>query len=74
MAPDISPLGRRVGQRIRKARLERDLTQEDVAFKVGISASYLGQLERGGRGLTLEKLVKIARALKVDPSELTKGI
>ena len=74
MTADISPLGRRVGQRIRKARLERDLTQEDVAFKVGISASYLGQLERGGRGLTLEKLVKIARALKVDPGELTRGI
>jgi transcriptional regulator with XRE-family HTH domain len=50
------------------------MTQEEVAFRVGITASYLGQLERGGRGLTVEKLVKIAKVLKVDPAELLKGI
>lgn len=59
---------------MRAQRQKRDMTQEEVAFRVGITASYLGQLERGGRGLTVEKLVKIAKVLKVDPAELLKGI
>jgi transcriptional regulator with XRE-family HTH domain len=74
MATDSSSIGYRVGYRMRAQRQKRDMTQEEVAFRVGITASYLGQLERGGRGLTVEKLVKIAKVLKVDPAELLKGI
>jgi transcriptional regulator with XRE-family HTH domain len=69
-----SAIGVKVGHRIYEARRKRNLTQEVVAFKVGISASYFGQIERGGRGLTVENLVKIAQAMKVDSSELLRGV
>lgn len=74
MATDSTSIGYKVGNRIRAKRNSRNLTQEEVAFIVGITASYLGQLERGGRGLTVEKLVKIAQALNTDPSEFVKGM
>lgn len=50
---------KRLGNRIREERLKLRLTQERLAEELGISDSYLGQLERGERSMTLETLVKL---------------
>jgi transcriptional regulator with XRE-family HTH domain len=71
---ELSRSHKRIGQRVRKFREDRGITQEDLAYKIDISSSYMGQLERGERNLNVDKILKIARALKVDPGDLLKGL
>lgn len=54
-----------LGKRIREERLKLRLTQEKLSEEVNISDSYMGQIERGERSLTLENLVKVANRLGV---------
>ena len=63
-----------IGLRIAYYRKKKDLTQASLAQKVGMSASYLGQIERGNRGnsFSLEILYQIADALEVDVNLLMK--
>ena len=51
-----------LGKRIREERLRLNLTQEKLAEEVGV---YIGQIERGERSLTLDKLVKVVNRLGV---------
>ncbi len=59
-----------IGQRIRKARHDKLLTQESLAEKAGISASFLGHIERGSRIASIETLVRLANALDIDANAL----
>jgi transcriptional regulator with XRE-family HTH domain len=54
-----------LGKRIREERLRLNLTQEKLAEDVNISTAYLGQIERGERSVTLEKLIPLANRLGV---------
>ena len=54
-----------LGRRIREERLKMNLTQEKLAEDIDISTAYVGQIERGDRNLTLDKLVLIAKRLGV---------
>lgn len=56
---------RMLGKRIREERLRLNLTQERLSEDIEISTAYLGQIERGERSLTLDKLVKLANRLGV---------
>ncbi|MEE8586086.1 MAG: helix-turn-helix transcriptional regulator [Acidobacteriota bacterium] len=49
------------------------LTQADLASKVGLSAGHLGQVENGRKALSVESLLLIAKALRVEPFELMPG-
>lgn len=60
----------KVGQKIKQLRTELKLTQEDLAFKVGVDRSYMGFLERGEKNPTLSTLIKVARALKVSLKDM----
>ena len=54
-----------LGKRIRAERRQQDLTQEKLAELSGISDSFMGHIERGGRTLSIETLAKLADALDV---------
>jgi transcriptional regulator with XRE-family HTH domain len=54
-----------LGQRIKEERLGLNLTQEQLAESIEISNSYMGQIERGERSLTLDTLVRLANRLGV---------
>ena len=66
----LSTLHKRFGQRIKYLRKEKNLTQEDLAFEVGIDRSYMGFVERGEKNPTLDKIGKLAKSLKVKLKEL----
>jgi len=55
----------RLGKRIKEERLRLNFTQEKLSEKVGISTAYLGQIERGERCITLDKLIPLANCLGV---------
>ena len=54
-----------LGLRIRELRNERHMSQEELAFKAGISAAHLGQIERALKNPTVDTVDKIAGALGV---------
>ena len=58
------------GAHVRALRLERGLSQEDVAHLAGIHVTYLSGVERGKRNPSLKNLRKLAGALGVGVGEL----
>lgn len=56
---------KRLGERIREERLHLRLTQAQLAEDIDISDTYMGAIERGERGLSLDTLVLLAKRLGV---------
>ena len=61
------------GQRLRVLRHERSLTQEALADAAGLHWTYIGQIERGERNLTLKNVLRLAHGLGVQPGDLVDG-
>jgi DNA-binding XRE family transcriptional regulator len=59
-----------LGTAARSLRAERGLPQEALAAQAGIDRSYYGAIERGEFNVTLDTIVKIARALNVPAAVL----
>ncbi len=62
------------GQRVRGLRESRDWSQEEMGEASGMHWTYIGQVERGERNLTLQSIQKISKAFKVKISVLFEGI
>ena len=60
-----------IGRTIRRLRTERGLTQQGLAVRLGISASYLNLIEHDQRGLTAALLIKLSQTLGVDLATLS---
>ena len=54
-----------VGENVRRARLEKGLTQEELAEQSGFSQQYNSGLERGRRNPTVVSVYELANALNV---------
>ncbi|MUG67289.1 HTH-type transcriptional regulator sinR [Chlamydia abortus] len=63
-----------VGEQIRRIRKLRGMTQEQLAEQSGLSFSYISDVERGTRNISLESLGKIISALGVKPAQLFEDI
>lgn len=59
-----------VGINIRRLRLSRGLTQEELAGRSDIDMRYLGGIERGQENPTVAVVGRIATSLGTHPSEL----
>lgn len=55
-----------LGRMIRAARLERNLTQEQLGKRVGVQKAQISKLESSANSATIETLLKVFRALKAD--------
>lgn len=66
----MKTIGKQFGERVRKLRLARSLSQEGLAFKSGVHRTYLGDIERGERNPSLKNIAAIAEALGVTLSQL----
>ena len=63
-----------LGDAVRRHRERSELTQEDLAERAGIHRTYLSDIERGSRNPSLINIARLARALKLTPSELLDGV
>ncbi len=61
-----------MGVRLRRLRAERGISQVAMAQLLGLSPSYLNQLEQNQRPLTVSVLLKISRALGVDVQQFSE--
>lgn len=62
------PTKQQLGERIKRFRLERNLTLKDVELAAKVSATHVSEIERGMTSPTVGALARIARALGTEPS------
>lgn len=61
-----------IGGAVQEARARHRLTQTELGWRTGLHRNCVGALERGEINPTLRLLVKLARGLEMEPSELLK--
>jgi len=60
----------RLGRKVQKLRKEKELTQERLAEKVGVSTTWIGYIETGYKRPNLKMIYKIANALGVKVKDI----
>jgi len=60
----------RFGLGVRLLRVKQGLTQEQLAERAGMHRTFIGLIERGESGVSVERLPDLAVALGVEPAEL----
>jgi transcriptional regulator with XRE-family HTH domain len=58
------------GERLRAIRTERGLSQEKLCQLMKANRNFVTEVERGRENVCLDNILKLARMLKVKPSEL----
>ncbi len=70
----LNKIYRTVGEAIRARRERVGWSQEQLAEKVDFTRNYIGMIERAEKKVTLETLVKIAKALGVRVRDLVAQV
>ncbi|MBT4124527.1 MAG: helix-turn-helix transcriptional regulator [Candidatus Pacebacteria bacterium] len=59
---------------IKHARLDSDLTQEELSYQISKNSNYIGMMESYRRGISLKTLFKIATVLDIKTQQLFENI
>lgn len=70
MSSAADPFLKKLGQRIRRLRLARGWTQEDLAHATKIERAYISDIEQGRHNFGVTYLPRLAEALEVSPAAL----
>jgi transcriptional regulator with XRE-family HTH domain len=70
----VSDAAAAFGARVRARRQELGLSQEGLADAAGLHWTFVGQVERGRRNLTLHNILKLAAGLQMDPGPLVSDL
>jgi transcriptional regulator with XRE-family HTH domain len=62
-----------IGERLRKTRLEKQLTQENLAEQLDVSVAFLSRIERGLSHINLKRLNQICEILEVSEGYILNG-
>lgn len=63
-----------VGERLKKARLDKNLTQEVLAEKIDVSVACLSRIESGSLHVNLKRLNQLCALLDVSESYILTGV
>jgi transcriptional regulator with XRE-family HTH domain len=66
----LNPQLQEFGLHLKKLRLARGLSQEQLGLIAELDRTYISGIERGVRNVSLANIFKIARALNVEPAKL----
>ena len=64
----------KLGARIRKLRMQHNMSQEKFALHIGMDRTYLASVEVGKRNISIENISKIADGFGITLEELFKGM
>jgi transcriptional regulator with XRE-family HTH domain len=74
VVPQSSKVSKILGETIRAERIRAGLSQEQLAEKADLARNYIGNIERAEYKITVEALVRIAKALNLHVSDLTRDL
>lgn len=63
---------KKIGERIKKIRTEKELTQEQLAWEADVDRTYMNHVENGRKNISVRSLEKIIKALQTDFSTFFK--
>jgi transcriptional regulator with XRE-family HTH domain len=66
----MSSIAKNLGKKIKLVRVEKDMSQSDLAQAANIDSSHIGKIERGELNITVVTLFRLADALRCKPSIL----
>jgi transcriptional regulator with XRE-family HTH domain len=69
----MHPYYKRLGSRLKAARLAKGWTQQELAEHCGLTPAFLSYLETGNRSGSLASFLKVADALSLEPEALLAG-
>lgn len=62
------------GEKVRKLRHIKSISQEELAALAGVHRTYIGMVERGEKNVTIVTMFRLAEALGIPPAELIKDL
>lgn len=62
------------GKRVRALRKTRGFSQEEFAYECGLHRTYMGDVERGERNISIDNIYKIASSLEMSIGDLFSGV
>ncbi len=62
-----------IGRRVKESRLQKGISQADLAEQIDMSVSYISRIETAEKQASLEALVRIANALGITVDHLLNG-
>jgi transcriptional regulator with XRE-family HTH domain len=74
MPSSLSPATAVFGERVRQRRHALGISQEALAQEANLHWTFVGQVERGQRNISLHNILKLAAGLGIDPAELVAGL
>ena len=63
-----------IGQNIKRIRLLKGLTQEQLAEKLDKSINFISIIERGESGISIPTIIDICNALQINSEDIFKGL
>ena len=62
----------KIGYNVRTIRIQRGISQKELARRVGVSQAHISDIERNKRRASISVLLKIMEALKCSPTDIMK--
>lgn len=63
-----------IGERLKKARIDKNMTQEKLAEQIDVSVAFLSRVERGTSHINLKRLTQICEILGVSEGSILNGV
>lgn len=63
-----------IGERLKKARIDKNMTQEKLAEQIDVSVAFLSRVERGTSHTNLKRLTQICEILGVSEGSILNGV
>ena len=63
-----------IGERLKKARIDKNMTQEKLAEQIDVSVAFLSRVERGTSHINLKRLTQICEILGVSEGSVLNGV
>lgn len=68
----MTPIRLILSKNMKKYRGIVDISQEELAYRCGLHRTYISDVERCNRNISIDNIEKIAKALSVSPADLLK--
>ncbi len=66
----IEEYRKQFGKNLRRYRLQKNMTLDELGIKSGLNFKYIGGVERGAYNISFDNIIKIAQALEIEPYKL----